>query len=1341
MIIKNMFSKPIDRDIKGVIKVGQDDDANIKQELEEYVVTRELQKHFSDFFASYKRGITGNTDKMGVWISGFFGSGKSHFLKILSYLLENKEVGGKKAIDYFLDDNKISDQMVLADMKLAGTIPTDVVLFNIDSKSEVNGKQSKVAIVSVLQNVFNEMQGFSGSNPFLADLERKLTEEGKYDLFKEKFEDSFGSVWEESRSDFDFIQDDVVEILDEVDFMSVEAGRNWCEKATGDYKYKVEDFAQLVKKYLDKKESNHHIVFLIDEIGQYIGDDSKLMLNLQTVTEDLGTACGGKAWIIVTSQQDIDSITKTKGNDFSKIQGRFDTRLSLSSANVDEVIKKRILEKNEAGKQTLTLLYDDKATVIKNLILFNDGVEKKLYSDRENFADIYPFIPYQFNLLGSVLTSIRTHGASGKHLAEGERSMLALFKESAVKVMNDEPGTIVPFNMFYNALEQFLDHSHKGVISRALDNDYLNPNHEKECFDVNVLKTLFMIKYVKEIKANIENITSLMVSNVNDDRMALAQQVEDALKRLVRQTLVQKNGDIYVFLTDEEQEINRAIESQNVDSGEVIAKVSEMIFDGLYDEKKYRYPAFNGRYVFAFNQVVDDKPYKANQNNDITLKILTPNSDERADETTMRILSGQSSCVLIVLPDDRTFLDEIRSALQIEKFIRIDATNAVTQFESIKEAKKVEMRERNGAAKLFLSESLKNAEIYVNGDKIQSGAKEIASKINEALGKLVSTVYHKLSYIDTAMSESDIRTLFKNNGQQLTLEGTNTVKNELALHDVNDYIALNTQRHMKTSMKSILERFLKAPYGFVEADVQWLVAKLFKDGEIAMFVNNDTVTLLSKTPEEIIRYLTRKEFNEKLMTEKRVKANEKQKKSVRTVMKELFNVTSASDDDDAVMRSFLGYASNLKTDLEKLDIHYATQPAYPGKQLIASGKKLMADVIQMKYSNEFFAGIDHKKDDFLDFAEDYEPVKKFFAGEQKGIFDKALKLMKIYDDSKTFIVNSEIEAVVADIKSILKKSVPYSEIFKLPELLDTFINLYSKLLNEMQKPIDNAIQEAMAIMQYQHLRLDIYGLQDELTPDVEDKDVTVRKADLQRDIKSLISYAVGCMFGRYSLDVDGLAYAGGEWDNSKYDTFIPDEDNCIPVTDEEYFEDDIVGLFCAWLKKVYGEDTLEENLDFIANALGNKGKTSREVIRNYFLSDFIKDHIKTYQKRPIYWLFDSGKQNGFKALVYMHRWNADAIGNVRVEYLHRIQRVYEKEIERMQEIIDNSSDNKEISNATKRKEKLQKQIKETKDYDAMVAHLALSRIDIDLDDGVKVNYEKVQTAQDGKLLQVLVKIK
>lgn len=269
--------------------------------------------------------------------------------------------------------------------------------------------------------------------------------------------------------------------------------------------------------------------------------------------------------------------------------------------------------------------------------------------------------------------------------------------------------------------------------------------------------------------------------------------------------------------------------------------------------------------------------------------------------------------------------------------------------------------------------------------------------------------------------------------------------------------------------------------------------------------------------------------------------------------------------------------------------------------------------------------------------------------------------------------------------------------------------------------------------------IDIYGLQDELTPEVEDKDVTVRKADLQRDIKSLLSYAVGCMFGRYSLDVEGLAYAGGEWDESKYVTFKPDEDNVIPITDEDYFEDDIIGRLIAWLKVVYGAEKLEENLRFIADALGTSGDTARQKIRNYFLKDFFKDHCKIYQKRPIYWLYDSGKQNGFKALIYMHRYNADTSGQVRAEYLGKMEETYESEINRMQDIMDNGA-GREVALAGKRKEKLQKQLHECRDYDAVLGHIALASIAIDLDDGVKVNYVKVQTAKDGKLLPILAKI-
>ena len=265
--------------------------------------------------------------------------------------------------------------------------------------------------------------------------------------------------------------------------------------------------------------------------------------------------------------------------------------------------------------------------------------------------------------------------------------------------------------------------------------------------------------------------------------------------------------------------------------------------------------------------------------------------------------------------------------------------------------------------------------------------------------------------------------------------------------------------------------------------------------------------------------------------------------------------------------------------------------------------------------------------------------------------------------------------------------------------------------------------------------IETYGLQEDLTPEVEDKDITIRKADLSRDIRSFVSYVVGCMFGRYSLDEEGLIYAGGKWDCGRYKIFLPDNDNCIPITDEEYFSDDIVGRFVEFVKTVYGDDTLEENLDFIANALGNKGDTSREVIRNYFLKDFYADHLKVYQKRPIYWLFDSGKQNGFKALIYMHRYDADTVGRVRTDYLHKAQKYVETAMQSAQYTIDNATSASEKSKATKAVTKYTKQLAEMKIYDEAIAHVANQRIEIDLDDGVKVNYAKfqgVEVAQEGK---------
>ena len=388
MMIRDMFADDINRKINGVIKVDQAADDVIEQELNEYVITRELKKHFITFFNYYGDAFDQPTADMGVWISGFFGSGKSHFLKILSYLLKNSVVEGKRAIEYFTDGKKIDDPMLIAKMTNSGTISSDVMLFNIDSKGSAKVGSGKEAIVEVFMKVFNEMQGYCGSIPYLAEFERQLDNEGRFEEFKEKFEEIEGAPWEKKRQAFAVIQDKIVKTIVAMDFMSEEAARNWCKNAKGSYDLSIEKFVSLVKEYCEKKGPNHHVIFLVDEIGQYIADDTQLMLNLQTIVEDLGTACRGKAWVIVTSQEDIDSITKTKGNDFSKIQGRFDTRLSLSASNVDEVIRKRILEKNEIAESALKLLYEQKESIIKNLITFTaDTAEKKLDTDKTDFAD------------------------------------------------------------------------------------------------------------------------------------------------------------------------------------------------------------------------------------------------------------------------------------------------------------------------------------------------------------------------------------------------------------------------------------------------------------------------------------------------------------------------------------------------------------------------------------------------------------------------------------------------------------------------------------------------------------------------------------------------------------------------------------------------------------------------------------------------------------------------------------------------------------------------------------------------------------------------------------------
>lgn len=1075
MEIKKMFYKEIDRDIKGVIKIGKDDNSNIRQELEEYVVTRELSKHLNTFFESYTKGINNYTDKMGIWISGFFGSGKSHLLKIISYLLENKEVNEKRTVSYF--DDKIEDSMVLADMKRVGDMGqyTDVILFNIDSKADSNSKSSKDAIVQVFMKVFNEMQGFCAALPWLADLERQMTKDGTYKGFQQKFEELSGSKWVDAREDFYFEEDNIVEALSTTTRMSKDSARNWFNKAEENYSLSIEKFAQRVNEYIESKGNNHHVVFLVDEIGQYISDDVGLMLNLQTVVEDLGTYCGGKAWVIVTSQQDIDSITKVKGNDFSKIQGRFNTRLNLSSANVDEVIKKRILRKTEVARDTLRLKYQDKESILKNLITFStDTAEMKTYRNEEEFVEVYPFIPYQFNLLQSVFTGIRLHGASGKHLSEGERSLLSAFQESAIKYMKEEIGILIPFSTFYDTVESFLDSNIRSVILKAEDNENLITE------DIEVLKLLFLIKYVKEIPSNIENIATLMASSIDEDKIELKKKIEESLKRLLKETLIQKNGNEYIFLTHEEQDVNKEIQHIPIDMGETIMKIGEEIFDGIYKEKKYRY---NTRYHFEFNKIIDDR-LLSSQKSEIGLKVITPYYDTGVEltEQELKMMSARENNLIVKLPMDTTFLEEMEDILKIQTYLlRKGGSTSTTEIEEIRIRKSREVSERKERVANLLIEALKGAEFYANSQKLDIKSKSPIERINEGFKLLIESMYSKLNYIITFIeSNKDLNDILLEDNMQIKI--TDDIPNKLAVDEVDNYIERNTERNIPMTLKSIVNLYEKAPYGWRDMDIKGIVLKLFKNQEVRFQLGSE---YLNTSDKKILEYITKRDYQDRLIIKKRMKTSARYISNVKDLAKEVFEKTALPNDEDGLMNRFKKLCSNELIEKNKdtndfgiqlLLEQYKNNQYYPGKDVLENGEKLFEEILKIKDVKEFYEVVYELKDDLLDYSENVFDVKKFFKN-QREEFDKALLQLKIYDKNRTYVVDPKTRGIIGQIEEIIKSKEPYGQIHRLPNLVNEFVIHFTELLEEECKPIRTVIESDKKMVLDE---IELYDLYEEL---------------------------------------------------------------------------------------------------------------------------------------------------------------------------------------------------------------------------------------------------------------------
>jgi len=1053
MKIKDLFVKPINRPINGVIKAEQLDDESVWQELDEFVVTKELDIHLRKFLDGYLNAIDNPNDpsiasKVGVWVSGFFGSGKSHFIKILSYLLENKEVTmdgvTKHAIDFFKD--KIQDPMLAGDIKRAVNADVDVILFNIDTKAD--NADGRDVILRVFLKVFNERLGFSGDHPHIAHMERYLVKQGKYEEFKTAFKNTTGEDWIQERDAYNFHSDALAASLSDVLGQDIKDADAWLKRFEGDFSLSIENFAKWVKEYLDTKEKNHRIMFLVDEVGQFIGQDTPLMLNLQTITENLGTVCNGRAWVVVTSQEDMEAVLgdmrASSVNDFSKIQARFKTRLSLSGANADEVIQKRLLSKVGGAKAELVKLYSDKCDILKNQLSFkNLGMTFRPYADEDDFVAVYPFAPYQFQLVQKIFESTRKSGATGAHLAKGERSMLDAFQTATVDVAGEEVGVLIPLYRFYPAIESFLE----GIVRRAIKSVEDRPGLEP--FDGLVLKTLFLIRYVDEITGNVDNLVTLFIDRIDADRLALRNEIEASLQRLEKETLVSRNGEDFFFLTNEERDISREIKDVDLSLSEETKLLGELIFDDiLAGQNKYRYPVNNKD--FSLTRLCDLHPYGTRTDGALTLSIITPLADDYdmfneakcINQSTMD--DGQ---IVIRFDDDKALAGEIRTYLQTDKYIarKNDGTAPPTTRKILHERAE-ENRQRRDRLNNIIERLMMEAKYFVSGQKHKQPSGSVRAGVDEALNYLVQNTFRKLGLLKhpTNDQQKEIRAvLAAPHEDDIGLEGGTT--NPEALKEITSYVSLMGSRNHKVVLYDLaIDHFGQRPYGWQEWETVLLVVRLVMVGEISLSGSGGTLT-----SDKIFAAIDGPNKWRSVTVMKRKTVDRASLQKARSITRDVFDKI-APEGEDALNSHIRDELETWKTSLGEWKT-LADTGNYPGSSEMADAMGLIAKALVVSDSYEFITHFTEFKEDFSDLSDTMTELKNFY-GSQRPTWEKLRRAFEAFNlNHQQLVKDSDAAANLQRIGDILNAEAPYGMIKHADGLISKITAVNDRLINERRE--------------------------------------------------------------------------------------------------------------------------------------------------------------------------------------------------------------------------------------------------------------------------------------------------
>lgn len=1041
MKIQAMFKDDINRKINGVVQVDQKENDVLVQELSEYIVTEELKKHFATFFKNYTDTFSEYTDDIGVWISGFFGSGKSHFLKMLSYLLTNKEVDGVETVKRFKE--KFADASeIFSLIERATKCKADTILFNIDVEGSID--KNKTVVLRVFAKMFYNYLGFYGEDLKLAKLEQFIDKQGKTEEFRRVFENKNGEAWLKVRADYVFWEKDIIPTMQEVLDMSEQTAKDWFNSPV---QTSIAQLVSEIKEYVDSKPQDFRLLFMADEVGQYIGGDTNLLMNLQSLIEEMGSKCGGKVWIICTGQEAIDEVIKARENEFSRIQARFKTRLSLSSSSVDEVIQKRILLKTDEAKRDLSQVYANNESVLRNLFTFSNTVSYiKGYTSGEEFVKNFPFVPYQFILTQKVFVQIRKHGNAGTHFSGGERSMLSGFQEAAQKVEDKDEYALAPFYLFYDTVHTFLDSSIRRVIELAAAN-----KDEFDAQDVDVLKLLYLVRYVDDVKANIDNIVILMANDIRLDKIAMRQKVQDSLNRLLKNNFIGHSQDIYNFLTDEEQDVQREIKRTLVATADIVAQISKIIFGEIYTAKKFRY----GKYDFSFDRMVDGQTF-GTLTNDIMLRILTVATD-LVDKNDLRLMTESAGRAIVVLADNN-YYDCLEEAMRIRKYVMLkNVTQQPKSVQDIIRAQNDEVKNLELKATLALKEAIVHAKFYVDGGQISIKSGDAKTKLDKALEALVARVYSKIGLITQfAETDADITKILSNTTP--SLQGT--TPNKEAADEIENYLDMQFQQNRSTTIADLQEHFQKKPFGWREIDIAALVAMLIYDQKVTVKYAGMTIQPDNSKLPSLLR---KKSEIGKTSISKRQVVSAQKIREVRNFLLNFFEDISVPQDEDGLIAHIVKKFDGELNHFNELNARY-TRRKYPDQDKIIRAIALAKDILSQQKDNlALIQRVIDKQDDLYDMRDELQNVEDFFKT-RVSLFDNAIDYQRELSDDHDYISkNPEANQALNQIRAIttVTSNFQYQRIPQLNEQLAKLKAAHGKLLDDKRAELLEIVRQCL----------------------------------------------------------------------------------------------------------------------------------------------------------------------------------------------------------------------------------------------------------------------------------------